>query len=365
MNRQRQNRRRKGVIPIIVAVLAGSAIFLGTAAFSAGIQGDFQGVNGTSGDGTSSGGVVSAGDDGCYLDTTLDLTTANVRNVQGTITGYYSPREGQAKYNKGNFADEKRMNAPNDPHTASGIDVARGAIAVDTSVFPFGTVFEIDGYGKGIAVDRGGKIGNTHLDAWSGIGDAGLEAANTIGSKIRIFKVYSWPGLSDAQLRDSIKRVCSPAMAGGKGCPAIASNAANISSRLQIGVNGLFNNLPGRQCNRGDCSRYWCTDLVFDSYYQAGFHITTNQSAAGMGEWFRNSQIYIPNGSGVPSVGDMILMYGGGASGRHVGVVRGMEGSCVVSAEANSHHTSSKYCLANGRYAPSYIIGFGRLKNCQ
>lgn len=49
--------------------------------------------------------------------------------------------------------------------TASGSKAQRGTIAVDTSVFPFGTRFIIPGYGAGVARDTGGAVSGEHLDA--------------------------------------------------------------------------------------------------------------------------------------------------------------------------------------------------------
>lgn len=367
--RKNKNSQQRGFIEVVAAVVAGATVFLGTAAFSAGIQGDFQGVNGKSGD-DSGGGIISDGGDGCYFDTSLDMTTATATKVQGTITGYYSPRQGQAHYNKGNYADEKEMNAPNDPRTASGFDVAKGAAAVDRSKYPFGTVFEIEGYGKFVAVDTGGKVNGTHLDLWSGVGDAGLLAANTIGNRSVIIKVYSWPGLSNDQLKKGIKRVCGAGMASvGKGCPAVAANATNIGSQLEKRNFSTYDYLPGvTKPNYNKPGRYWCTDLVHDSYKQAGFDITENQSAAFMSNWFKENAIYFVNGSGEPKPGDLIDMFQDGGSGHHVGVVVSSSGNCITTAEANTlGRNPKKYCLVGNKYYRSSgeIYGFGRLKNCQ
>ena len=51
-------------------------------------------------------------------------------------------------------------------HTASGIPVGPGVVAVDPSVIPLGTRLTIPGYGEGIAADTGGAIQGAHVDLW-------------------------------------------------------------------------------------------------------------------------------------------------------------------------------------------------------
>ncbi len=50
--------------------------------------------------------------------------------------------------------------------TANGSKARYGTIAADTSVFPFGTVMYIPGYGYGIVEDRGGDIKGYHIDLY-------------------------------------------------------------------------------------------------------------------------------------------------------------------------------------------------------
>ena len=50
--------------------------------------------------------------------------------------------------------------------TASGRVAAKGTIAADTSVFPFGTKMIIPGYGSGIVQDVGGSVKGSHIDIW-------------------------------------------------------------------------------------------------------------------------------------------------------------------------------------------------------
>lgn len=48
--------------------------------------------------------------------------------------------------------------------TASGSRARPGTIAADTSVFPFGTIIYVPGYGYGRVEDRGGDIRGYHID---------------------------------------------------------------------------------------------------------------------------------------------------------------------------------------------------------
>lgn len=50
--------------------------------------------------------------------------------------------------------------------TASGLPLGWGTVAVDTSVFPFGTKMYIPGYGDGVAADRGTAIIGRIIDIW-------------------------------------------------------------------------------------------------------------------------------------------------------------------------------------------------------
>jgi len=48
--------------------------------------------------------------------------------------------------------------------TANGTRAKSGTIAADTSVFPFGTIMYIPGYGYGRVEDRGGAVKGKHID---------------------------------------------------------------------------------------------------------------------------------------------------------------------------------------------------------
>lgn len=50
--------------------------------------------------------------------------------------------------------------------TASGTYARPGTIAADTTIFPFGTIMHIPGYGYGRVEDRGGDIKGYHIDLY-------------------------------------------------------------------------------------------------------------------------------------------------------------------------------------------------------
>ena len=50
--------------------------------------------------------------------------------------------------------------------TASGVVAAKGTIAADPTVYPFGTRIWIPGYGSGTVQDIGGSIKGAHIDIW-------------------------------------------------------------------------------------------------------------------------------------------------------------------------------------------------------
>lgn len=50
--------------------------------------------------------------------------------------------------------------------TATGSEAGPGSIAVDPSVIPLGTELDVEGYGRGRAVDTGGAIRGRRIDVW-------------------------------------------------------------------------------------------------------------------------------------------------------------------------------------------------------
>ena len=77
----------------------------------------------------------------------------------GKCCGWYRDRLGTARTRAGNRIKYVGV-------TASGHKTGKGTVAVDTRVFPFGTVFEIPGYGKAVARDRGGSVKGNKIDIW-------------------------------------------------------------------------------------------------------------------------------------------------------------------------------------------------------
>jgi 3D (Asp-Asp-Asp) domain-containing protein len=71
--------------------------------------------------------------------------------------------------------------------TASGEKARRGTIAADTSIFPFGTVMYVPGYGYGVVEDRGGAIKGYKIDLYFSSHRQALEW----GRQRKVVKV--WP----------------------------------------------------------------------------------------------------------------------------------------------------------------------------
>jgi 3D (Asp-Asp-Asp) domain-containing protein len=51
-------------------------------------------------------------------------------------------------------------------HTATGLPVGWGIVAVDPSVIPLGTKLTIPGYGEGVAADVGSGVHGATIDLW-------------------------------------------------------------------------------------------------------------------------------------------------------------------------------------------------------
>jgi 3D (Asp-Asp-Asp) domain-containing protein len=51
-------------------------------------------------------------------------------------------------------------------HTATGMPVGWGVVAVDPSVIPLGTRLTIPGYGEGVAADVGSGVQGSEIDLW-------------------------------------------------------------------------------------------------------------------------------------------------------------------------------------------------------
>src|SRR5207248_8639684 len=51
-------------------------------------------------------------------------------------------------------------------HTATGLPVGFGVVAVDPAVIPLGTRMTIPGYGEGVAADTGASVQGSTIDLW-------------------------------------------------------------------------------------------------------------------------------------------------------------------------------------------------------
>ena len=100
--------------------------------------------------------------------------------------------------------------------TASGTVAARGTIAADVAVYPYGTKMNVPGYGTGTVRDIGGSIKGAHIDLWF----PSHEEAAAWGARRLKVKVAK-PKPSPKPKANQKAAVASKALGGGK--PAAAS----------------------------------------------------------------------------------------------------------------------------------------------
>ena len=127
-----------------------------------------------------------------------------------SISAYYSPLPGQAKYVTGSYQGDIRLNGRG-TNGADGTPVYAGMVAAPRS-YPFGTKLYIPGVGVTGIHDRGGAIvegvgdaggGPKHdrLDLWMGFGDKGLRRALNWGLRTVEVTVY---GIVDSMQEEVI-----------------------------------------------------------------------------------------------------------------------------------------------------------------
>lgn len=127
-----------------------------------------------------------------------------------SISAYYSPLPGQAKYVTGSYQGDIRLNGRG-TNGADGTPVYPGMVAAPRS-YPFGTKLYIPGVGVTGIHDRGGAIvegvgdaggGPKHdrLDLWMGFGDKGLRRALNWGLRTVEVTVY---GIVDSMQEEVI-----------------------------------------------------------------------------------------------------------------------------------------------------------------
>ncbi|OHA01617.1 MAG: hypothetical protein A3I44_06195 [Candidatus Sungbacteria bacterium RIFCSPLOWO2_02_FULL_51_17] len=103
--------------------------------------------------------------------------------VRVVASAYYGPRPGQAFYATGSYAGDIELNGRG-KRTASGTrPIAYQTVAVDPTIFPYGTRFRIPGWGYGIAEDTGRDIRGLRVDLFKGHGEAALVKALYFGRR--------------------------------------------------------------------------------------------------------------------------------------------------------------------------------------
>lgn len=86
--------------------------------------------------------------------------TASSETIQMEVTAYCPCEKCCGRWADGHFAD--------------GSPVGGKAIAADTSIYPFGTTFNVPGYGVAVVKDRGGAIKGNRLDLYFSTHQAAL-----------------------------------------------------------------------------------------------------------------------------------------------------------------------------------------------
>ena len=100
-----------------------------------------------------------------------------VRHFTAKPTLYFQEKECMTVKTTGYSSDHYSINVPEwrDGLTSTLAKADRGAVAVDPSIIPFGSVLWIEEYGYGIALDRGSAIRGYEIDLYFPTREEALE----------------------------------------------------------------------------------------------------------------------------------------------------------------------------------------------
>ena len=100
-----------------------------------------------------------------------------IRHITTKPTLYFQEKECMVVKSTGYSSDHYSINVPKwrDGLTSTLAKADRGAVAVDPSVIPFGSVLWIEDYGYGIALDRGSAIRGYEIDLYFPTREEALE----------------------------------------------------------------------------------------------------------------------------------------------------------------------------------------------
>lgn len=381
-----KNQKKDGFVLVILVAVICSMLLVAVFLFSAILSGQFQGVNGGGGGGTTlangntldCSGAASVPAD--YMPWVKDAAKKYLKGDEALLIAVIQQESGWNPTEK-NINEDKSKGVIThavglgqfQPRTAKEWPEFAGGDDKNGTAWPAGVIYDgvppsndarfdpkrsiyaVAHYLYTSAKSQGGDYFLGYEKVYHG-GASGPAARQTLETK------YA-----------TIKKGCTPTgnggtlVAGGKGCSAIAGNAAAIANQLtKSSDDSTYNRLSGKE--------FVCTDLVIKSYSDAGIDVSkATRSARTMIGWFTNNSLYSPNGSAQPSPGDFIGFdspQNTKGSGKHVGVVASVftknGKNCITTAEANSRSRSHTYCSNNGVYSGGglKIEGFGRLKNC-
>ncbi len=100
-----------------------------------------------------------------------------IRHLTAKPALYFQGKECMVVKATGYSNDHYSINVPEwrDGLTSTLAKADRGAVAVDPSIIPFGSVLWIEGYGYGIALDRGSAIRGYEIDLYFPTREEALE----------------------------------------------------------------------------------------------------------------------------------------------------------------------------------------------
>jgi len=265
------------------------------------------------------------------------------------------------------------------PYAAAGMRLALGAVAVppfnksnpniqgDKPDYPWGTTFEIPGYGTGVAVDHGAAIQKAgirngkwpatpydHIDIFVGWGK---ESCKKWGTKNVDVKVYWFdPKTYPSKNVDSfVKRICSTT-ANTCGAKIVARAKAELGYKPEKENHSKYLNYEKAQ---------WRAAFTSWVYKQEGYLNSVDPSSPGL-LYNHSDKLKIIRRTYEeeilnPQPGDIFGVYSASANSRtHVGIVESIDGDWIYTIEGN---TSGDDVDRNKRTIKS-IKALARPKNC-
>jgi cystine transport system substrate-binding protein len=100
------------------------------------------------------------------IEATAQTVEAKAQTIQQSATGSDPPPASTVPTQGGHTLTVTATGYSLPGHTASGLPVGWGVIAVDPSVIPLGTRLTVPGYGEAVAADVGSAVRGAMIDLW-------------------------------------------------------------------------------------------------------------------------------------------------------------------------------------------------------